>query len=107
MLRRTADVWTAPAARAAMPGLMGEISADPTLHSALLERFYEGVFGTIRDRLVEAAEQGEVRPGVDPAALIETIAGATLMALLIRSTGHLDDDWVEHTADLLTKGICP
>ena len=54
MLRRTADVWTAPAARAAMPGLMAEISADPTLHRALLERFYEGVFGTIRDRLVEA-----------------------------------------------------
>ena len=107
MLRRTAEVWTAPAARAAMPGLMGEISADPTLHSALLERFDEGVFGTIRDRFVEAAERGEVRPGVDPAALIETIAGATLMALLIRSTGHLDDEWVEHTADLLTKGICP
>ena len=107
MLRRTADVWTAPAARAAMPGLMGEISADPTLHAVLLERFYEGVFGTIHDRLVEASERGEVRPGVDPAVLIETIAGATLMALLIRSTDHLDDDWVEQTADLLTKGICP
>ena len=48
-----------------------------------------------------------MRPGVDPAALIETIAGITLMALLIRSTSHLDDAWVEHTADLLTKGICP
>ena len=46
-------------------------------------------------------------PAWIPRPSIETIAGATLMALLIRSTGHLDDEWVEHTADLLTKGICP
>ena len=107
MLRRTADLWSAPAARAALPGLMGEISADPTLHALLLDRFQEGVFGTLDERLVEASERGEVRAGVDTGALIETIAGATLMALLIRATDHLDDDWVEHTADLLTKGIRP
>ena len=106
MLRRTADVWTAPAARAAMPGLMGEIAVDPTLHAALLERFDEGVFGPPRP----ARRGGRERRGAcrrDPAALIETIAGATLMALLIRSTSHLDDAWVERTADLLTKGIRP
>lgn len=107
MLRRTAEVWTAPTARAAMPGLMGDIAKDPSLHAVLLERFHQGVFGTIRDRLVEASDRGEVRPGIDPDALIETIAGATLMALLIRSTAHLDDEWVDHTADLLTKGIRP
>ena len=99
--------WSAPAARAALPGLIGEISADPTLHALLLERFQQGVFGTLQDRLVEASERGEVRAGLDTGALIETIAGATLMALLIRSTDHLDDDWVDHTADLLTKGIRP
>lgn len=107
MLRRTADVWSEPAARAAIPGLLGEISADPTLHAALLERFADGVWGALRDRLVEAAEAGEVRAGIDPDALIETIAGATLLALLIRATDRLDDDWVDHTADLLTKGISP
>ena len=107
MLRRTADVWSAPAARAAIPGLLGEISADPTLHAALLERFAEGVWGALRERLVEASDRGEVRAGVDPDALIETIAGSTLMALLIRPADRLDDDWVDHTAALLTKGIRP
>jgi len=107
MLRRTAAVWSEPAARAALPGLMGEIAADPTLHAALLERFAEGVWGALHARLVEATARGEVRAGVDPAALIETIAGATLMALLIRAGDHLDDDWFDHMADLLTKGIRP
>ena len=106
MLRRTADVWSAPAARAALPGLLGEISADPSLHALLLERFQDGVFGTLRARLTDASERGEVRAGLDTTALIETIAGATLMALLIRATDRLDDDWVDHTADLLTRGIC-
>jgi len=107
MLRRTAAAFSEPAARAALPGLLAEISADRSLHTALLERFQDGVWGALRQRLVEAAERGEVRSGVDPAALLETIAGATLMALLIRDTDHLDDAWVEHSAELLTKGITP
>ena len=39
MVRRTMAVLTTPAAKAALPGLVGEMAADPTLHSALLERF--------------------------------------------------------------------
>src|SRR5689334_8191804 len=39
MMRRTVGVLTTPAARAALPGLVGEMAADPTLHAALLERF--------------------------------------------------------------------
>ena len=37
--------------------------------------------------------------------LIETIAGAALMRLLMGSTEGLDDDWVTHTTDLLMRGI--
>ncbi len=39
MVRRTAAVLTTAAARAALPGLVGEMAADLTLHAALLERF--------------------------------------------------------------------
>ena len=107
MLRRTAAVFSEPAARAALPGLLAEISSDPTLHSHLLERFQEGVWTALSARLDRAAEDGEVRAGVDPAVLLETVAGAVLMALLIRDGGGLDDTWVEHTAELLTKGLLP
>ena len=43
MVRRAMTFLTTPAARAALPGLVGEMAADPTLHSALLERF-AGIF---------------------------------------------------------------
>ena len=39
MVRRTVAVLSTPAARAALPGLLGEMAADTTLHAALLERF--------------------------------------------------------------------
>lgn len=79
MVRRTMVFLTTPAAKAALPGLIGEMAADPSLHSALLERF-------------AAAE------------LAETIAGVTLVALLTRPT-ELDDAWVDRTTRLLLKGI--
>ncbi|MGA8257574.1 MAG: TetR/AcrR family transcriptional regulator [Nocardioides sp.] len=106
MLRRTAAAFSEPAARAALPGLLGEITADPTLHTVLLDRF-SAVWVGLDDRLAAAAEAGEVRSNLDPAALLEAISGSVLMALLIRTTPTLDDTWIDHTAVLLTKGITP
>ena len=104
MLRRTAAAFADPVARAITPGLMAEIAADPALHPALLERF-GGVWKGFHDRIVLAAERGEVRADADPDVLIETLAGAALMRLLMGSTDGLDDDWVTHTTDLLMRGI--
>lgn len=104
MVRRTMAFLTTPSARAALPGLIGEMSADPTLHSALLERFTGAIDGGLADWLVAAAARGEVRPDVTAAELAETIAGITLVALLTRAT-ELDDAWVDRTTRLLLKGI--
>lgn len=104
MLRRTAAAFADPVARALTPGLMAEIAADPTLHPALLERF-GGVWKGFGDRIVIAAEHGEVRAGVDPDLLIETITGAVLMRLMLRSPDQLDESWVAETTDLLMRGI--
>ncbi len=107
MLRRTAAAFSAPPARAALPGLLAEIAADRSLHAVLLERFAGEIWGVLPERLADAAARGEVRPGLDPASLIEVIGGTVLMALLMRETDHLDDDWIDRTADLLTRGITP
>jgi len=104
MLRRTAAAFAHPVARALTPGLMAEIAADPTLHPALLERF-GGVWKGFGDRMAAAIEHGEVRAGVDADVLIETIAGAVLMRLVLRSPDQLDEGWVAHTTDLLMRGI--
>jgi AcrR family transcriptional regulator len=106
MLRRSVAAFADPVARAITPGLMAEIAADPTLHAALLERF-GGVWKGFRDRMALAAERGEVRPDADPDLLLETLAGAALMRLLLGSADGLDDDWVGRTTDLLMRGIAP
>jgi AcrR family transcriptional regulator len=108
MVRRSMVFLTTPAARAALPGLVGEMAADPTLHSKLLERF-AGVIGDgLAELLERAAARGEVRPdatATDLASQItEAIAGITLIGLLTRVT-ELDDAWIDRTTTLLLKGI--
>ena len=93
-----------PAARAALPGLVGEMAADPTLHSALLERFAGIIGGGLAELLGRAAARGEVAVDVTAAELAEAVAGLTLVALLTRGT-QLDDAWVDRTTMLLLKGI--
>jgi AcrR family transcriptional regulator len=104
MVRRTVAVLTTPAARAALPGLVGEMAADPTLHSALLERFADIITGGLTERLERAAARGEVRADVTAAELAEAVAGLTLVALLTRGA-ELDELWVDRTTMLLLKGI--
>jgi AcrR family transcriptional regulator len=99
MVRRTVAVLTTPAARSALPGLVGEMAADPTLHSALLERFA----GIITDGLAAWLDGAEVRADVTAAELAEAIAGLTLVALLTRA--DLDGAWIDRTTTLLLKGI--
>jgi AcrR family transcriptional regulator len=104
MVRRTAEVLTTPAARAALPGLVGEMAADLTLHSALLERFGDILSRGLSDRLADAAARGEVRPDVTAAELVEVVAGTTFLALLTRGD-TLDDAWIDRTAAFITRGI--
>lgn len=104
MVRRTMAFLTTPAARAALPGLVGEMASDPKLHSALLERFTGIIGGGLAQWLDAAAARGEVRSGVTAAELAEAMAGITLVALLTRPDG-LDDAWVDRTTTLLLKGI--
>ena len=104
MVRRSMAVLTTPAATAGLPGLVGEMAADPTLHSALLERFASIIGGGLAERLEAAAASGEVRSDVTAAELAEAIAGITLVGLLTRGA-ELDDAWVERTTTLLLKGI--
>jgi len=104
MLRRTAAAFAHPVAQALTPGLMAEIAKDPTLHPALLERF-GGAWKGFHDRIAVAAERGEVRGGIDTDVVIETLAGAALMRLLVSSTDGLDEHWIDRTTDLLMRGI--
>lgn len=104
MVRRSADVLTTPAARAALPGLVGEMAADPTLHAALLERFADLLSSGLTERLEQAVARGEARPDATADDLVEAVAGITFFALLTHGAA-LDDAWADRTAALITRGI--
>ncbi|MGY4867207.1 TetR/AcrR family transcriptional regulator [Mycolicibacterium elephantis] len=104
IMRRTMAVLTTPAARAALPGLVGEMASDPTLHAALLERFADILGRGLTDWLDAAVARGEVRPEVTAADVVDAIAGIAFLALITHAD-TLDDAWVDRTAELITKGI--
>ncbi|WP_026303128.1 TetR/AcrR family transcriptional regulator [Jongsikchunia kroppenstedtii] len=104
MLRRTVRFLSTPAARAALPGLVGEMASDPTLHSALLERFGDVLTSGLSGLLAAAAERGEVRPDVTAGDLAEVVAGMALMGVLARG-GELDATWIDRNTTLILKGI--
>lgn len=106
MVRRTAEVLTTPAARAALPGLVGEMAADLTLHSALLERFAGILSRGLTERLQDAVRRGEARPDVTAAEVVEAVAGTTFLALLTRGEA-LDANWVDRTSAFITRAIAP
>ena len=104
MMRRTVAVMSTPAARAALPGLLGEMAADTTLHAALLERFSDVLTRGLNSRLAAATTRGEVRPDVTAADLTEVVSGIALLGALAL-TRELNDDWIERHSTLILKGI--
>jgi AcrR family transcriptional regulator len=104
MLRNTFTVLTAPAALAALPGLVGEMAVDPTLHAALLERFVDVLSHGLNDWLESARERGEVRPEVCATDIVDALAGIIFLALITHGE-TLDDAWMDRTAEFITRGI--
>jgi AcrR family transcriptional regulator len=104
MIAAARDVFTTPVVRAALPGLVADMSADPELNARVMSRFAD-LFTAVRARLGAGVDRGEVHRDVDPDRLIELIGGATLLRLLLRPEEPLDDAWVEQTTAILVHGV--
>ncbi|AEV71700.1 transcriptional regulator [Mycolicibacterium rhodesiae NBB3] len=104
MMRRTIAFLTTPAAAAAMPGLVGEMASDPTLHAVLLERFGHILAHGMDEWLEKARKRGEVRADVTAADVVDALAGIALLALITHAE-TLDDAWLDRIADFIARGI--
>ncbi|KUI34601.1 TetR/AcrR family transcriptional regulator [Mycobacterium sp. GA-2829] len=104
MIGATRDIFTSPVVRAALPGLIADMAHDGALSARVMSRFTD-LFATVRTRLSDAIARGEVHGDVDPDRLIEVIGGATMLGLLLSGDGGLDDDWVERTSAIVTRGV--
>jgi len=104
MIEATRDVFTTPVVRAALPGLVADMTADPALNARVMARFTD-LFAAVRARLREAVDRGEAHADVDPDRLIEMIGGATMLRMLLRPDEPLDDAWVERTTAIVVHGV--
>lgn len=104
MIAAARDVFTSPVVRAALPGLVAEVAADPELNGRVMQRFGD-LFDAVRVRLREAVTRGEVPADVDPDRLVEVIGGATMMRMLLRPGEDLDDEWVDQTTRIVVGGV--
>lgn len=104
MIAAARDVFANPVVRAALPGLIADMTADPDLNTRVMSRFV-GLFDVVRDRLRHAIERGEVHADVDPERLIEIIGGATMLRLLLAPDRELDDTWVDQTTAIVIHGV--
>lgn len=104
MIAAARDVFTSPVVRAALPGLVADVAADPELNARVMERF-TGLFDAVRSRLGDAVDRGEVPADVDPDRLVEIIGGATLLRMLLWPDRVLDDEWVDQTSAIVTHGV--
>ncbi|MCZ8381176.1 TetR/AcrR family transcriptional regulator [Mycobacterium sp. CPCC 205372] len=104
MIEATRDVFTTPVVRAALPGLIADMSADAELNARVMGRF-AGVFAAVHIRLADAVRRGEVHDDVDPDRLVEIIGGATMLRLLLVPGHPLDDTWVDQTTAIVARGV--
>ena len=104
MIAAARDVFTTPVVRAALPGLVADMSADAELNARVMSRFAD-LFTAVQVRLGEAVDRGEVHPDVDPNRLIELIGGSTLLRMLLSPDDPLDDAWVDQTTAILVHGV--
>jgi len=104
MVAAARDVFVSPVVRAALPGLVADMTADPELNARVLSRF-QSLFEVVRTRLERAVQRGEVHDDVDPQRLIEIIGGATMLRLLLRPDEELGEAWVDEITAILTHGV--
>jgi AcrR family transcriptional regulator len=107
MLVSGVQLLSQPAARAAVPGLLAELTAAPELHADILERFAGSEWGWLHARIGQAIDSGQVRPDVTPQTLLDIISGSAFLASAIGPPERIDDHWVDEVVDLIMRGITP
>ncbi|MFE0750595.1 TetR/AcrR family transcriptional regulator [Gordonia sp. NPDC058843] len=104
MVAAARDLFASPVTRAALPGLISDMAAEPELAARVHAGFAE-VFGALRDRLVIAVDRGEVHPDVDPDRLIEAVGGAAMLHALLLDTREFDTVWADQLSAIVVHGV--
>lgn len=97
------EEFNAPEARAAIPGLMAEVSANPELAQLIRTVVIGPEYGRVRGQLELAQQRGEISAGADLDLVIDAFIG-TALARVILLDHPLDDSYSGRLVNLLLDG---
>jgi AcrR family transcriptional regulator len=98
------EEFNAPEARAAIPGLMAEVAANPELAQLIRTVVIGPEYGRVRGQLELAQRRGEVRADADLDLVIDAFIG-TALARVILLDRPLDHAYSERLVNLLLDGV--
>jgi AcrR family transcriptional regulator len=82
-LRQTADGLATPGARSVIAGLVGDSVRDDELTESIRSKLVEPRLQALHTMVDRAIARGELDPDIDPAVLVDTLAGPLYHRLLI------------------------
>jgi AcrR family transcriptional regulator len=103
MIETARDVFSSAVVRIALPGLLADAATDPELGTRVLARF-DGLITAVRARLSDGAERGELQPHVHADRIIDLIAGAIIIRLLLTPGVDLDEAWINDVSAIVLHG---
>ena len=104
--RWAVDEFSAPEARAAIPGLLAEIGSAPALAQLMRAVALEPEYARVRDMLLRAQARGELRKDADLDLAIDAFIGTALARVTVVDHA-LDHDFGDRLVDLILDGIAP
>jgi AcrR family transcriptional regulator len=104
--RWVVDEFTAPEARAAIPGLLAEIAASAEMAQQIRGAVIGPEYGRVRQQLVLAQARGEIRANADLDLVIDAFIG-TALARITLLDHTVDYAYGARLVDLLLDGAAP
>lgn len=102
--RWVVDEFSAPEARAAVPGLLAEVAASPELAHVIRSTVLEPEYERVRSTLQRAQARGEIRIDKDLDLVIDTFIGTALARVAVVDRA-VDYDFGDNLVDLLLEGL--
>lgn len=99
VVEETAALFSADAARHAIPGLMADFVADPALQHAITDPLRAEVLAVVGQRLAGTLDAASVQ------VVIEMIVGAALIASVMREPDGLDEAWRANLTRVILEGL--
>lgn len=99
VVEETAALFSADAARHAIPGLMADFVADPALQHAVTDPLRAEVWAVVGQRMAGTLDAASVQ------VVIEMIVGAALVASVMRGPNGLDEAWRANLTRVILEGL--